>query len=320
MRRNPVRDEGQHVRVRMMIDIQEGVSWEQWQALALAAEAADVDLFSSDHYASFHSGRTGGLDAWATLAGVASMTKRIRLGTLMSPVGFRHPSVLARIVTTVDHISAGRVELGLGTGWLEDEYHMNGLPFPSQRERFEHLAEQIEIVIRTWTEDRWDHDGPRYRLRDQTGAPRNVQRPHPPLIMGASARPRSLALAGRYAQEYNIVFCAPERCSEVRAKLDGACDAAGRDPAALRLSLMTPAALGEDEADARARLQRIMRATGRDPDGDVPRHWIVGTVEQAAATLAAYARNGVECVYLQNHDRANDETVALLGRLAKMVS
>jgi F420-dependent oxidoreductase-like protein len=309
------------LRVRMMMDIQEGVSWAEWQAIARGAENAGLDgLFSSDHYSNFHSDRTGGLDVWATLAALAVETKRLRLGTVMTAVGFRHPSVLARMVATVDHISGGRVELGIGTGWVEVEHKRNGFPYPSMPERFDNLAEQLEIIVRTWTEDGWSHNGPLYHIEGQTGAPRPVQKPHPPVIMGNSAKPRSLALAARYAQEYNVVFCAPEECARVRGLLNQACEAAGRDPKTLRLSYMTNAPIGENEEGARDRLERVLETTRRGPHAGVPNHWLTGTVKQAAESLAPYAGAGVEVVYLQNHDHGNDEAIAVLGQLAREIA
>ena len=309
------------MRLRMMIEIHEGVSWDEWKALAHRAEDVGIDgLFSSDHYTNFHTHRSGGFDTWATLAAIAAVTQRIRLGSLMSPVGFRHPSVLARMVATVDNVSQGRVELALGAGWYEDEYIRNGFPFPSIRDRFDHLAEQLEIITRTWTEDEWDHDGERYHLQGQGGSTPLVQQPHPPLIMGASAKPRSVALAVRYAQEYNIAFATPERCTEVRAPLDRACEKAGRDPETLRLSYMTGVVLGEDAADARSRLRRILADLKRDPEGEAPENWLYGTVEQAAEILAAHARAGAATVYLQNHARNDAAAIDLMGKLATEIA
>ena len=303
-----------------MIEVQEGVSWEEWLGLARGAEAAGLDgLFSSDHYTNFHTARTGGFDTWTTLSALAAVTERLRLGSLMSPVGFRHPSVLARIVSTVDQISGGRAELGIGAGWYEAEYVRNGFPFPPIRERFDHLEEQLEVITRTWTEDGFDHEGPRYTLKGQGGAAKPVQEPHPPLIMGASAKPRSVRLATRHAREYNVAFATPERCVEVRGILDRACEEATRDPASLGLSYMTVAVLGDDEKDARARLRRVFAEMNRDTDGEPPDNWLYGTVEQAAETLAPYARAGVENVYLQSHARNDPEAVALMGTLATAV-
>src|SRR5579871_3946364 len=137
-----------------MIEGQEGVDWEQWLALALAAESAGLEaLFRSDHYRSIVRGEpAGSLDAWTTLGALAARTERIRLGTLVSPVTFRHVSVLAKTVATVDQISGGRAELGIGAGWYESEHAAYGFPFMTTRERVDELDRQLEEITRQWLE------------------------------------------------------------------------------------------------------------------------------------------------------------------------
>src|SRR3954464_2287484 len=144
-----------------MIEGQEDVSWDAWVALAAACEEHGVEtLFRSDHCLSTIAGRPQqSLDAWTTLAALAARTTRLRVGTLVSPVAFRHPSLLAKAAVTVDHVSGGRVELGMGAGWMEEEHRAYGFPFPDLRTRIELLAEQIEIVHRQWTEERFDFAG-----------------------------------------------------------------------------------------------------------------------------------------------------------------
>jgi alkanesulfonate monooxygenase SsuD/methylene tetrahydromethanopterin reductase-like flavin-dependent oxidoreductase (luciferase family) len=230
------------------------------------------------------------------------VTERLRLGTLVSPVTFRHPSVLARITATVDHISNGRVELGLGIGWYEREHLMNGFAFPPARMRFELLAEQVEIIVRAWAEDRFDFAGAHYRLEDCAARPRPVQRPHPPLILGGRARPRSALLAARWAQEYNTVFATVEECRGRRGALDVACGAVGRDPASLPLSLLTRCVVGSDRADAEARLARVLAIQGSDVPDD---SWLVGTADEVAEQLEALGRVGVAHVILHQLDHAD---------------
>ena len=184
------------MRVCLMIEGQEGVAWDEWVALARAAEDAGLEgLFRSDHYSAIVQPLAGSLDAWATLAALAPLTSTIRLGTMVSPTTFRHPSVLARLATTVDHVSGGRVELGMGAGWYKREHAENGIPFLDTKARFDLFAEQVEIVVRTWTEEGFDHDGAHYTLRGQTALPKPVQQPHPPLILGGAAKPKAAALA-----------------------------------------------------------------------------------------------------------------------------
>src|SRR5215213_7717974 len=238
-----------------MIEGQEGVTWGHWVALARACEEHGVDtLFRSDHYLGFHAAdRAGSLDCWTTLAGLAAVTSTLRLGSLVSPVTFRHPSVLARAAVTVDHISGGRVEVGIGGGWMEPEHRAYGFPFPETRVRMELLGEQLEIVHRQWTEDGFDFAGQHYRLESSTALPKPVQRPHPPLIVGGGGRSGTIAPAVRWADEYNTTFPSDEEIVARRKRLRVECELHGREP--LRFSVMTLCVVGRDrdEVESRAR-------------------------------------------------------------------
>jgi alkanesulfonate monooxygenase SsuD/methylene tetrahydromethanopterin reductase-like flavin-dependent oxidoreductase (luciferase family) len=287
-----------------MIEGQEGVTWEQWLALAGACEGFGLEgLFRSDHYLSIvRGGEAGSLDAWTTLAGLAAHSEGIRLGTLVSPATFRHPSVLAKAVATVDHISGGRAELGIGAGWYEDEHRLYGFEFPEPRERMRLLREQIERVVRQWTDD-------------PDVFPKPLQQPHPPLIVGGSAKPGTVGPAARYAREYNTAFAPPEVCRERRGVLDEACRAVGREPASLTLSLMTGCILGADDGELRQRIRRFEELAGREP---AP-HLVVGTVGQAAERLRDYEAAGVERVMLQHLEHEDVSMVELVGELAATV-
>jgi F420-dependent oxidoreductase-like protein len=307
--------------VCLMIEGQEGVTWDQWLSLALACEEHGFDgLFRSDHYLSFdHPRERGAFDAWATLAALASITERIRLGTLVSPGGFRHPSELAKSVVTVDHASDGRVELGMGAGWFEREHRAFGFPFPSDAERMDVTTEQIEIVHRLWSEDEVDFEGRHYRLESCTSLPRPLQEPHPPLIVGGSAGPRSVALAARWADEYNVVFVDPDTARTYRERLEAACEAIERDPGEVRFSVMTRLLVGADEDDLRRRAASLMERI--DEDGDVEAFiegmrptMTAGTVEQVLERIAEYAAAGAERIFLQHLVHDDLETVVLIGR------
>ena len=307
--------------VCLMVEGQEDVTWEQWLALAETCERAGLaGLFRSDHYVSVQGKQErGSLDAWATLAALAARTSRIRLGTLVSPVTFRHPSLLAKTVVTVDHISGGRVELGMGAGWHVAEHLAYGFPFPETGTRMELLAEQVEIVVRQWQEDTLDFHGRHYQLEGLHARPRPVQQPHPPLILGGMAGPRSAALAARWADEYNTAFASPEACRERRARLDAACKRAGRDPASLRFSLMTGCVVGRDRAEV---LERAARVQARGNGGGEPAEqwverlapeWLIGTVDEVVERLRAYEAAGVQRVMLQHQAHDDLEMVRLLG-------
>ena len=227
------------MRLCVMIEGQEGVTWDEWLALARATEELGFDaLFRSDHYGPVVAAEEeGSLDAWATLAALATLTSRIKLGTLVSPATFRHPSVLAKNAVTVDHISDGRVELGLGAGWNEAEHERYGFPFPPLGERMDMFAEQLEIVHRQWAAEPFSFEGEHYRLTDSGAQPKPVQAPHPNLIVGGSGRPRSVALAARWADEYNTLSTDHDELRALRERIASACAGEGREP--LTLSVMT---------------------------------------------------------------------------------
>jgi F420-dependent oxidoreductase-like protein len=308
------------MRICLMIEGQEGVSWEQWLALADACEQHGFDgLFRSDHYASvFDDPTRSSLDAWATLAGLAARTERIRLGTLVSPATFRHPAELARVVATVDHISGGRVELGLGAGWFEGEHRRNGFPFPDIRTRFDMLEEQLEIVERQWTEERFDFAGTHYALEGSSALPKPLQRPRPPIVMGGGAGPRALALAVRYANEYNGFAGTPEAAAELRRRIDEACERGGRDPATLPLSLMTTFVVGSDDAELLEHARRVLARSCSDDDPaaallDRGDRWLAGTTREVIERLRELEEAGASRVFLQHLDHDDLESVELIG-------
>lgn len=307
------------MRLCLMVEGQEGVTWEDWVRLATLTETSGLEgLFRSDHYTAIIRPRAAALDAWATLAGLAAVTERIRLGTLVSPVTFRHPSVLARLATTVDHISQGRVEVGMGSGWYEREHVENGFPFPDARARFELLAEQVEIVVRSWTEEGFDREGPAYVLRGQTALPRPVQQPHPPLVLGGGAKRRFAALAARYASEVNTLGAPNDELRARKERLDRACREAGRDPATLTFSVMTACFVGEDRAELLERLRAFLavRGDGVDPEALLAERrdrWLAGTVEEVAERIEELRDVGVTRVFLQHLNHADDAMVTLIG-------
>lgn len=280
-----------------MIEGQEGVSWEQWVALARATEEANLDgLFRSDHYRSIVRGEpAGALDAWATLAGLAGVTTRIRLGTLVSPVTFRRVPVLAKMVTTVDHISGGRVELGLGAGWFEAEHEAYGFTFPPLRERMDELDRQLAEIVRHWDA------APEIQ-------PKPLQRPHPPIIVGGAAKPRTVRAAVAHADEYNTVWPTVEEARERKRALDVAAAAAGREP--LRFSMMTSCVVADDNADLRERLAAFKAVTGSEAPA------ISGTVDEVVGRLRDYEQAGVDRVMLQHMAHEDVAMVKVLGLIA----
>jgi F420-dependent oxidoreductase-like protein len=308
------------MRVCLMIEGQEDVTWGQWRALALAAEQGGFEtLFRSDHYLSVE-GRTerGSLDAWTTLAGLAAVTSRIRLGTLVSPATFRHPSVLAKSAATVDHISDGRVEVGLGAGWNELEHRAYGFEFYDRMgTRLDVMQEQAEIVARSFEDGPFSFEGKHYRVENLDALPKPLQRPRPPIVMGGSGAPRGMAIAARWADEYNTVFVGPEEAGTRREKWVQAWADAGRDPGALVFSVMSTVLVGADEAEVQERARRLAERRGVDVDSMLPglrASGVVGTIEEAAERLREYEAAGVQRFMLQHLLHDDIEAVELIGR------
>jgi F420-dependent oxidoreductase-like protein len=297
----------------LMIEGQEGVGWPEWVNLAEACESARIPaLFRSDHQLNLDGiPERGSLDAWATIAALAARTSTLRFGTLVSPVTFRHPSQVAKEVVVADHVSGGRVELGLGAGWNEREHAAYGFPFPPLGERMGMLAEQLEIVHGQWTESPFSFSGKHYRLEDLDAQPKPVQQPHPPLLMGGDAGPRAARLAARWADEYNTAFATLDEVVERKARIDAACEAAGREP--IPFSLMTPVVVGRDRAEVDERVRGLaehLRVDASEVGGDA---WIIGTVDEAAERLAAMRDAGVARVMCQQLLHTDLDHVTLIG-------
>lgn len=309
------------VRFCLMVEGQEGVTWEQWLSLAQTAERLGFEaLFRSDHYFSAPgvTGR-GSTDAWTLLGALAARTERIRLGTLVSPVTFREPAVLAKAAVTVDEISAGRVEIGLGAGWWVEEHTQHGFEFPDTSTRFERLEEQLEIVHGLLTEDSYSFQGKHYQLSAAEFLPKAVQRPHPPIVLGGQVvGPWMQRLIGRWADEFNTVRGTPEEVGGRFERARAGARRAGRDPTTLRTSLMTWCFVGQTETEY---VDRLRRAHSVDPaagsfeayQADVERDCVVGAPARAADRLRRYEEVGVERIML-NHELFDDlEMLELLA-------
>jgi F420-dependent oxidoreductase-like protein len=306
------------VQLCLMIEGQEGVSWPQWVKLANACERNGIPaMFRSDHYINLdgRDPQRAALDAWATISALAAMTSRLRLGTLVSPATFRHPSTLAKMVATADHVSAGRIELGLGAGWHEREHAAYGFDFPPVPTRMDVLEEQLQVVLGSWGAGPFSFDGDHYRLRKLDAQPKPVQQPHPPLIMGGNAGPRSARLAASHADEYNTAFPTLADIRQRKSEIDQACERAGRDP--IPFSVMTAVVLGSDAGELRDRVRRLAEKTGGDADAilsDPPPGWIVGTIDRAAEQLALLREAGVSRVMCQHLLHDDLDAVSQLGR------
>ena len=302
------------MQLRIFTEPQEGATYDQLLGVAQVTEETGFDaFFRSDHYLKIFSPEhgPGPSDAWVTLAGLARDTRRIRLGTLVTPVTFRHPGPLAISVANVDAMSGGRVELGLGTGWYDDEHAAYGVPYPPLGERFDLLEEQLEIITGLWETaegETFSHDGKHYRLKDSPALPKPVQQPRPPIVMGGGGQTRTPRLAARYADEFNLPFSPIDFFREQTDRVRAACEAIDRDPSTMVFSAALVVACGGDEAEFRARAEAI----GRDAD-DLRENAAGGTVQQVVDTIGRWGEAGADRVYLQVLDLDDLDHVRLLG-------
>jgi F420-dependent oxidoreductase-like protein len=312
------------MRFALMIEAQQGLGYADQLAIARHAEAAGFEtLFRSDHYQSFPgpAGRPT-TDAWAVLAGLARETEHIELGVLVSPVTFRTPGNLAKVVTTVDEMSGGRIELGLGAGWNDEEHRQLGLPFPPITERADRLEETIEVIRGLWEEpDGWSYHGRHVTVDGACFHPKPQPRDgrsRPPIIVGGTGTPRSLRIAARHADEFNVTSSGPDATARVYAALDEACRAIGREPASIVHSAMVGVVIGRDGAELQRRRQDLVgefaiEAPADKWFGERWERWIVGTPDEARAMVDRFAAVGVERIMLQDFLPRDLEMIDLLG-------
>jgi F420-dependent oxidoreductase-like protein len=319
------------VRFALMIEAQQGLSYDEQLAIVRRAEAAGFEsFFRSDHYQSFPGpGGERTTDAWAVLAGLARETSRIGLGALVSPVTFRHTGSLAKVVTTVDEMSGGRIEFGLGAGWNDEEHRQLGLPFPPINERADLLEDGLAILHGLWGEpDGWSYTGKQLRIEGAQFYPKPVDAPgrprlpngaaRPRLLVGGGGTPRSMRIAARYADEFNLSSSSPDVAREKYAAIAAACEAIGRDPATMTRSTMAGVLIGRDADELDRRKQALLDAFGDDAGGEdwfdarEPR-WIFGTPDQARAMVARFEEAGAQRIMLQDFLPRDLEMIDLMA-------
>ncbi|MEZ0072679.1 LLM class F420-dependent oxidoreductase [Planotetraspora sp. GP83] len=298
------------MKLRIFTEPQQGSTYDDLLAVAQATERLGFDaFFRSDHYMRIGAGDPGpgSSDAWVTLAGLARETSRIRLGTLVTPATFRLPGPLAISVAGVDQMSGGRVELGLGTGWFDDEHLAYGIPFPPVGERFERLEEQLEIVTGLWAAtEPFSFEGRHYRLVDSPALPKPVQRPRPPIIMGGTGAKRTPRLVARFADEYNVPFRGLEDTGTAYDRVREACGEAGRG--SIVLSAAQTVCVGRDDAE----IARRAEAIGQDPALLRPAS-LTGTPAEVVDKIGKFAELGAERIYLQVLDLADLDHLELIA-------
>lgn len=306
--------------LRIFTEPQQGASYDDVLAVARATAAGGFSaFFRSDHILAMGSasGLPGPSDAYVTLAAIAAQVPGIRLGTLLTSATFRHPSMLAIAAANIDDISGGRLELGLGAGWYEEEHRAYGIDFGSGfGARFDRLEEELEILTGLWAAPAggsFSFHGKHFQLDGAPGLPKPVQRgrngaPRVPIIVGGHGPRRTPALAARFADEFNIAFSDLETSVAQFGRVRAACEAAGRDPAELTYSVAQVLCCGQTEAE----FARRAAAIGREA-AELRENGIAGTVPEVIAKLERFAAAGVQRMYLQVLDLSDLEHLALVG-------
>ncbi|MEU7828704.1 LLM class F420-dependent oxidoreductase [Nonomuraea sp. NPDC049129] len=297
------------MKLRIFTEPQQGATYDDLLTVAQATERLGFDaFFRSDHYMRIGEGEPGpgSTDAWLTLAALARETSTVRLGTLVSPATFRLPGPLAISVAQVDQMSGGRVELGFGTGWFEEEHRSYGIPFPPVGERFGRFEEQLEIILGLWTAEKgYSFEGSYYRLVDSPALPKPIQRPHPPVIIGGVGAKRTPRLAAAFADEYNVPFRTLSETSEAYARVREASAETGRT---VLLSAAQTVCVGRDQAE----IERRAAAIGQDLAG-LRTGGLAGTPAEVIDKIGQLGELGAERVYLQVMDLSDLEHLELIA-------
>ena len=299
--------------LRIFVEPQQGASYDQQLAVAQRAEALGFDaFFRSDHLLKMGdmSGLPGPTDSWVTLGAIARETSTIRLGTLVTSATFRHPGMLAVSVAQVDQMSGGRVELGLGAGWYDQEHTAYGIPYQPLGERFDRLEEQLQIVTGLWSTpegDTWSHDGRFWPVIDSPALPKPAQ-DAPPIIIGGFGPKRTPDLVARFAAEFNVPFASVEVTTDLQQGINAACGAINRDPSTVLRSAAQVVCCGTDEAE----IARRAAAIGREP-AELRENGLAGTPVELLDKLSQFAAAGISRIYLQVLDMDDLEHLDLIA-------
>jgi F420-dependent oxidoreductase-like protein len=288
------------IEVAIMVEGQNGLNWANWQRLARAVEDLGfAGLFRSDHYTNANPPDKDSLELWISLAWLASHTRRIQFGPLVSPVSFRHPTMTARMAAAVDDLSGGRLVLGLGAGWQEREHTNYGWDLLDMDRRFARFEEGLEVITRLLHSDvPIDYSGSFYTIKEGILLPRPSRPGGPPILIGGNGQRRTLPLVARYAVEWNAVYILPDEFSRLSAELDVLVQQHGREPRQVRRSLMTGGVLGRDRAEVKRKVEA--RTQGKRTAENLRQHGvIVGTPAEFREQLAVLEQSGVQRVMLQ---------------------
>ena len=308
----------------VMLEGQDGLTWDLWRRIMARVEELGFEsLWCSDHFMSIVDSNRDVLETWMALTLTAAETTRLRFGSLVCPMTFRHPALLARMAAAVDILSGGRLVLGVGAGWNAHEHHAFGIPFPTLQERMHMLEEGIEVIVRLLGDGPAHFAGRYYQLDGANPHPKPTQRPRIPLLIGTTSAGRMLRIVARYADEWDVPGITSPTAYRARCeRLAAYCREINRDPREIRRCVSTAYLIGRDAEELRQRgeamQQLIPGLAAHDPDAvpDVLRAegWLVGTPDQILMQLQALAQEGVQRVMLQHNDQTDFDALELMAR------
>lgn len=276
----------------LRIDIKAAQHDRDWDSiLAYGRDTDAIETFGGfwlfDHLVPINGNVSGPcMDGWTLLGALAAATKRVRLGLMVGCNGYRHPAVLAKIATTVDRVSNGRLDMGLGAGWFELEYNMYGIPFPGGAQRIRELDEACEVLKRLWTEELADFQGTYYTLNEARHEPKPVQKPYPPIVLGGGGEKLTLRVVAKHADMWNFGSGEPEEGARKSGILDEHCAAIGRDPATIRRSAQYYMQRPEEVDEVRERVEGYANVGFSHVCVGMPPTYVPGLVEEIERRVA----------------------------------
>ena len=301
---------------RIFTEPQQGAGYERLSTLAIHAEASGFNgFFVSDHYHVMgdNDPRNGPTDAMTTLAGIARDTVKLRLGALVCSATFRQPGRLSVIAAEIDQMSSGRLELGVGAGWFDREHEALGISFPSLKERFDRMEDQLSILELfriTPAESTFDYQGRTVALKDCPALPKAAQESGIPIIVGGGGPKRTPNLAARFANEFNLPFSSPRDFELQANRVRQACESISRDPDSMVFSVAQVLCIGTTEKELKRRSAKI----GRDLP-ELRENGVAGTLDEARERIRSFQQFGVSRMYFQVLDEDDLDHVSLLSEL-----
>jgi F420-dependent oxidoreductase-like protein len=312
------------MKLGVMLEGQEGLTWDIWRRIMVSVEELGFEsLWRSDHFMSLVDSNRDTLETWVALTLTAAETTRLRFGSLVCPMTFRHPSLLARMAAAVDTLSGGRLVLGVGAGWNAQEHRAFGIPFPPLQERMHMLEEGIEVIVRLLGDEPAHFAGRYYQLEGAHPYPKPTQRPRIPLLIGTTSAGRMLRIVARYADEWDAPgITSPTAYRTRRERLAMYCQEINRDPREIRRCVSTAYLIGHDAQELcwrGAAMQQLIPGLAAHDPGAVPdvlraEGWLVGTPDQIISQLQALAAEGVERVMFQHNNQTDFAALELLAR------